>query len=267
MLTAITRKVGPDLQDCELTYIPRQEINIKKANEQHQSYEELLRSFGANVISLPAESGHPDAVFVEDPTVVLDEVAVITTMGSDSRKGEVESLLSTLSQFRTLEFLTSPANFEGGDVLRVGRTLYVGKSSRTNSSGIKQIRDIVGRFDYEVRSIDVTGCLHLKTGCTFIGRNTVLANPSWVDAKELKEFDIIEVPTNEPGAGNALLIDNTVVIPNSFPETLDLLKARGFEVKTTDISELLKAEAGLTCMSILFEDKNGLPPAETSPKG
>src|SRR5882724_945282 len=98
MLTAITRKVGPNLQDCELTFFPRQQIDIGRANEQHEGYEELLRSLGAQVISLPAESEHPDAVFVEDPAVVLDEVAVITTMGSDSRKGEVESLISTLSQ-------------------------------------------------------------------------------------------------------------------------------------------------------------------------
>jgi dimethylargininase len=205
------------------------------------------------VVSLPSEPRLPDAVFVEDPAVVLDELAVVTTMGSDKRREEVQSLISVLSQYRPLEFLREPAMLEGGDVLRVNRTLYVGLSSRTNKDGITQLCRIVQPYGYNVKSVDVKGCLHLKTGCTYIGENTILANPSWVDLNEFKGFKILEVPRTEPWAANALLVRQTILFPNSFPQTSVLMADEGFNLRQVDISELLKAEAGLTCMSIIFE--------------
>lgn len=139
-------------------------------------------------------------------------------------------------------------------MLRIGRRLYVGQSSRTNAEGIRQLGGIVARLGYEVRPVAVSGCLHLKSACTYLGRNTVLGHRQWTDTWPFREFDCIEVPAEEPAAANALTMGDTVILPASFPRTRALLEQRGFRVESLDISELQKAEAGLTCSSLLFED-------------
>lgn len=252
MLNAITRAVGQCLGDCELSFLSRQEIDVAKAAEQHAAYERRLAEMGVRVHALPAEADLPDCVFVEDPAVVVDELAVMTTMGIASRRGEVKSLARVLSGFRGLEFLRAPASLEGGDVMRVGRTLYAGLSRRTNEEGQRQLAEILSPYDYDVRPVRVTGCLHLKTGCSYLGRGVVLINSEWVDASQLKDFELLEVPSAEPWAANALVIGETVLLPEGFPQTQALIEGRGFRVETLDVSELMKAEAGLTCMSIIF---------------
>jgi dimethylargininase len=253
MLTGITRGVSPCLGDCELSFLPRREIDIEKATKQHQTYEQCLIKLGVRVISLPPEPDLPDAVFVEDPAVVVDEVAVITPMGAEIRRQEAKSLAIALSPFRSLEFLSYPARLEGGDVMRVGRTLYVGRSGRTNRAGMNQLAEILLPYGYQVCPVDVKGCLHLKTGCSYAGRNTLLVNHSWVDITPMKGFDVIDIPPTEPWAANALVVEDVILLPTGFPQTRTLLEARGFHVGTVDISELMKAEAGLTCMSLIFE--------------
>jgi dimethylargininase len=255
VLTALTRAVSPTIGDCQLTYITRQPIDFDKAEQQHRMYELYLSDLGLTVVSLAAEAAHPDAVFVEDAAVVVDEVAAITNMGSDKRRSETESLVSTLSQYRKLSFLKEPAVLDGGDVLRIGRTFYAGISSRTNEEGVAQLRQILSPYGYEVKGVKVKGCLHLKTGCTFIGNNTILANPSWVDANQFPGFEILEVPASEPWAANSLLIRDTILFPLGFPQTTEMLREKGFNLKLVDISELMKAEAGLTCMSLIFENR------------
>jgi dimethylargininase len=257
MLSAITREVSPSLGDCELAYLSRQRIDVGRAAGQHRLYEQKLVQLGVRVHSLPAQKELPDSVFVEDPAVVLDECAVMTTMGIESRRGEVESLARFLSDFRKLEFLSEPARLEGGDVMRVGRSLYVGDSVRTNDAGRVQLREILSPFDYEVRAMKVRGCLHLKTGCSYLGRGVMLANSAWVDTAQFMEFELLEVPQDEPWAANALVIGETVLLPEGFPQTRALIEQRGFHVETVDVSELMKAEAGLTCMSIIFNEADG----------
>src|SRR5271166_1770638 len=139
MLTAITRTVSPGFVNCELSFIARQPINLVIAEAQHRSYEQLLAKLGARVYSLPAEPDLPDSMFVEDPAIVLDELAVILPLGTETRRRESVSLANALSRFRTLEHVLLPGTLEGGDVLRVGRTLYVGLSTRTNAEGIRQL--------------------------------------------------------------------------------------------------------------------------------
>ena len=119
MLTAITRAVSPSINRCELGYLERQPIDVEKAAEQHKRYEECLRELGVPVVSLPAEPEMPDSMFVEDPAVVVDEVAVMTRMGAESRRKESESLAAALARFRPLRWMRQPATLEGGDVLRV----------------------------------------------------------------------------------------------------------------------------------------------------
>jgi dimethylargininase len=253
MITAITRAVSPAIINCEISFIDRRPIDLARAQEQHHAYEKLLEKLGARVISLPAEPALPDSMFVEDPAIVLDELAVILALGTDSRRPEAVSLAKALSPFRKLAYVTLPGTLEGGDVLRIGRKLFVGLTRRSNAEGIRQLAAILAPYDYEVFAVPVTGCLHLKSAVTHIGGNTLLANRSMFDATPLQVHDWIDVDAAEPQAANALAFGGTIIFPSSFPRTCARIEARGFHVTSLDISELQKAESGLTCSSLLFE--------------
>ena len=253
MLTAITRAVSPAIVNCELTFVARQPIDLAKAEAQHHAYQQLLEKLGARVISLPAEPELPDSMFVEDPAIVLDELAIILPLGTASRRPEAASIAEALAKFRKLERVRLPGTVEGGDVFCVGRRLFAGLSSRTNAEGIRQLASILAPYGYEVVSVAVSGCLHLKSAVTCIGRNTLLGNRGWFDTKAFSGFEWIDVAPEEPDAANALALVGTVIFPASFPRTRGLLEARGFGVTPLDISELQKAESGLTCSSLLFD--------------
>jgi len=252
MPIAITRQVSPSINRCELTFHDKETIDVAKAIAQHEAYEECLRSLGVRVVSLTAEPDLPDAVFVEDAAIVVDEVAVIPVMGAASRRPETESLARALSVYRPLKFMRAPATLDGGDVMRIGRRIFVGASSRTNAEGIAQLRAALAPFDYEVTAVGVKQCLHLKSGCSSVGANSILVNRELVDVTHLGGFELIDVPRSEPGAANALLIEDVVIVPSAFPQTIALLEARGFNVKAIDVSEFQKAEGGVTCKSIIF---------------
>jgi dimethylargininase len=252
MLTAITRAISPSIDRCELGYLPRQTIDVEKAAAQHKQYEECLRELGVSVVSLPAEPDMPDSMFVEDPAVVVNEVAVMARMGAESRRRESDSLAAALVKFRPLRWMRQPATLEGGDVLRVESILYVGLSARTNREGVAQLAAELARFGYTVRPVDVRGCLHLKSACCYAGDRTILANGNWIDTAIFRGFRIVDVPRTEPRAANVLAIRDTVLVPAAFPATAELLQGLGRKVRTLDISELMKADAGLTCSSILL---------------
>jgi dimethylargininase len=253
MLTAITREVSPNLARCEVSFLERQPINVPRAIEQHAAYQAALTSLGVHVHSLPALPDQPDCVFVEDPALVLDEIAIITRMGAESRRGESASLAQAVAQHRDLLHIEAPATLEGGDVMRIGKTLYVGLSKRTNIAGIQQLAQLVAPFGYWVTPVALRGCLHLKSACCFIGNNTVLANRDWLDLDAFCGIQFVDVPAQEPHAANALRIGDTILLPSSYPETRALLESSGLTVRTVDTSELIKADAGVTCMSLLFE--------------
>jgi dimethylargininase len=253
MVTAIVRAVGPRLGDCQLTHLSRLPINIDKATEEHRAYRECLARLGLRVIELPAEPDLPDAVFVEDTAVVLDEVAVITNPGATSRQPETKSIADALSNYRPLKFIQPPATLEGGDVLRVERVLYLGLTSRTNRQGVDQLRKIVEPYGYCVKAVEVGECLHLKTACTFLGRGMLLANREWINVDAFSEYELIDTPSHEPWAANTLRIGETLLLPSCFPQTRALLEANGYAIRLVDISELQKAEAGLTCLSVIFD--------------
>lgn len=253
MQIALTRAVSSTLGDCELQELNREPIDVAKAIEQHHRYERRLEELGAHVLSLPADARYPDGVFVEDPAVVVDEIGVMTRMGAESRRGEGESIARILARFRPLAAIQAPGTLEGGDVMRIGKTLYVGLSRRTNSEGIRQLAEILKPLGYSVRAIPVQGCLHLKSACCYLGEDTMIANGAWVDASLFPPLRILAVPKAEPRGGNVLRIGSTLVASDAFPETANLLEASGFRVRTVDVSELAKAEGAVTCTSILFE--------------
>jgi dimethylargininase len=253
MLTAITRSVSPSINDCELSFISRQPIDLAIAREQHHAYEQLLARFGARVISLPAEPELPDSMFVEDPALVLDELAVIFPLGTETRRREAATIATALSPFRKLAHVKLPGMIEGGDILRLGRKLFVGLTERSNAEGISQLSRIVAPHGYQVVGVPVTGCLHLKSAVTSLGNNTLLANRAWFDSSFIDGYDWLDVDPAEPHAGNALALAGTIIFAASFERTRARIESRGFHVTPLDISELQKAESGLTCSSLLFE--------------
>src|SRR5215469_778327 len=253
MITGVTRGVSESLGDCELTWLPRQEIDLPRAEAQHRAYEDALRELGAHVISLPALSDYPDAVFVEDPAIVVDEAAVITSMGVESRRGERESLAEALATFRKVIRMSGYGSLEGGDAMRIGREIFVGVSGRTDLMGIAELGDLLNPFGYRVRPIGLKDCLHLKSACCFIGDDTILINRTWVDDSLFEGHKLIEVADDEPGAANALRVGDTVLMPDAFPRTAGILRSAGFRVQELNLSELLKAESGVTCSSLIFE--------------
>jgi dimethylargininase len=255
MLTAITRALSPAFARCELTFLDRQSIDFAKARAQHRAYEQLLEKLGARVLSLPAEPDLPDSPFVEDPAIVLDELAVILPLGTDSRRPEAASLAQVLGKYRKLAHIRQPACVEGGDVLSIDRSLFVGLSKRTNEEGVGQLTAILAPHGYSVVPVPVTGCLHLKSAVTYLGRNTLLANRAWFDPSPFAahNFDWLDVAPEEAHAANALAIGGAVIFPASFPNTRARLESAGFHITPIDISELQKAESGLTCSSLVFD--------------
>src|SRR5580692_7664899 len=253
MLTAITRAVSSALAECELSFIPRQPIDMEKAGAQHHAYEEALAKLGAQVVSLPAEPQLPDSMFVEDPAIVLEDVAIICPLGTETRRKEAPSLAAALEKYRKLAYVKLPGLLEGGDVLRVGRKLFPGVTLRSNPEGIRQLAVIAEHYGYDLTAIPVTGCLHLKSAVTYLGKNTLLGNRAWFHWKRFEGFDWVDVDPAEPHAGNALAIGESIVFPASSPKTRARIEAKGFRVESLDISELQKAESGLTCSSLLFD--------------
>jgi len=252
---AITRGVSTSIGQCELTHLSRQNIDVARARSQHAQYEDLLTDLGCKVRRLPEEPDLPDSVFVEDTAIVLDDVAVITRPGASLRRNETESIAEVLQEYRTIKQITDPGTLDGGDVLRIGRTLYVGNSTRSNIPGIKQLMDIVAPFGYDVEVVKVTGCLHIKSAVSLVGEETLLINRSWVDANSFgSSREFIDIDPGEPYAANALLVGEELMVPQSFPRTRHRLESRGIGVRVVDVSELQKAEGALTCCSLIFAD-------------
>lgn len=250
---ALVREVSAAILQCELTHLAREPIDLERARAQHRAYAAALAAAGCTVRWLPALDDHPDAVFVEDTAVVLDEIAVITRPGAASRRTEVESVATILDEHRQLVRLHSPATLDGGDVLRVGHTLFVGRTPRTNAAGIAALTAAVAPHGYEVVPVAVEGCLHLKTGVCEVAPHTLLINRAWIDSTPFALLELIGIDAAEPMAANALRIGDRVIYPNGFPRTAESLSARGIALLTVAADELGKAEGGVTCCSLVFE--------------
>lgn len=250
---AITRAVSRALERCELSHLPRRPIDLALARRQHAAYEQALRDAGCAVRQLAELPDHADSVFVEDTVVVLDEVAILTRPGAPSRRDEVDSMAAALAGLRKSVRMQAPATLDGGDVLRLGRTLYVGASARSNAEGIGQLRELVAPFGYRVVAAPMRDCLHLKTAVTQVAPGLLLLNPDWVDAAGFPGFETIPVDPGEPFAANAVRAGDRVIHPASCPRTAQRLRALGLQVCSVDMSETEKAEGGVTCCSVVFD--------------
>ena len=266
-MMALTREVSPALARCELTHLPRTAIDVERARAQHLAYEAALRALGCHVERLAAGDEMPDSVFIEDTALVLDEAAVITRPGAPSRRGEVHATALALQPYRPLIHFEPPGTVDGGDILVVGRSIFVGVTStaprpgrrgtgsgRTNAEGVAQLRRAAGRFGYEVRVVEIRGCLHLKSAVTPLDEETLLVQRQWAPADGFKAFDLVEVHGSEPSAANIVRVGPRLLYADAFPRTCDLIAKRGYDVSTVDVSELAKAEGAVTCCSLIFRE-------------
>lgn len=252
MLIAITREVSRSIINCELTHLARTPIDVTRARAQHAQYESALKHLGMAVLSLPEEPTLADSVFVEDTALVLDECAVILRPGAESRRPETESITKVLAPYRKLFHIEAPARVDGGDILCVGKQIYVGLSTRSDTNAIEQMQEFLEPFGYEVHAVTVTGCLHLKSAVTQVAEDTLLVNPAWVDKNNFNRMKFIEIDSSEPYAANAVLIGKTIIYPTSFPKTQKRLEDTGIKMVTVDADELAKAEGAVTCCSLIF---------------
>lgn len=253
MRIALTRDVSPAMHRCELSFLARSPIDHDRAVTQHAAYEQCLMELGCRIHRLPADDSMPDAVFIEDTAVVVEELAVMTRPGAASRRHEVTAVAPALGAWRSLVAIEAPGTLDGGDVLRLGRTLYVGVSARTCAEGVAQLGQLLAPFGYRAIPMVTRDCLHLKTAVTQVAPGVVVLNPRWVDAALFDAVRVIEVDPGEPFAANVLQIGDLVLAAAAFPRTAERIAASGVEVRLLDMSEFAKAEGGVTCCSILFD--------------
>ncbi len=248
---ALTREVSPRIAECELVHLTRTPIDVGRARAQHVAYERALTAMGVEVRRVAAAPEHPDSVFIEDAAVVFDEVALITRPGAESRRGELAAVEEALRPLRKLLHITDLGTVDGGDVMVVGRSVYVGRTTRTNEEGIAQMTRLLAPFGYRVQGVAVTGCLHLKSAVTAIDDSSVLLNPAWVDRAALAPLGIVTVAPGEPMAANIVRVGERHLYARSYPQTLDRLVERGAAPTLVDADELAKAEGAVTCCSLL----------------
>ena len=251
MPIALTREVSSGLAACELTHLARAPIDVALARAQHAAYEQALRDAGCVVERLAATAGMPDSVFIEDIAVVFDELAIVTRPGAESRRVEIPAVAAALEQHRRVEAIQAPATIDGGDVLVIGRRVFVGRSSRTNADAIAQMRRILAPFGYRVCDLTVRGCLHLKSAVTALAGDLLLANPAWIDKEAFSGLGFIDVDPREAMAANALQLGDRIIYSTACPRTAERLTSRGLRLQLVDASELAKAEGAVTCCSVI----------------
>lgn len=249
---AITRDISPAIAQCELTHLDRVPIDLETARQQHEAYERALSGAGCTVHRLAGGDDMPDSVFIEDTAVVFDQLAIVARPGAESRRIETGPVALVLAHHRTVHRIEPPGTLDGGDVLVVGRRVFVGASARTNAEGIEQMRRILTPHGYSVVAVEVHGCLHLKSAVSAVAAGKLLINRDWTESSHFAGFELIDVDPSEPFAANALPIGDTVLYARQFPLTRRRLDDRGVNVRTIDMSELAKAEGAVTCCSLII---------------
>jgi len=248
-MRALVRPTSSRLFEGELAHIDRQDVDIDLAREQWRTYVGQLASHGFEIIEVPAAEECPDSVFIEDTVVMFDDFAVVTRPGADSRKPETDAVREVVSGLgvATAE-IAAPCTLDGGDVLKVGSTVYVGRGGRTNAEGIRQLRELLAPRGWSVVAVPMTKALHLKTAVTGLPDGTIIGWEPFVDEPRL--FGRF-LPIPEPeGAAVVVLGPSTVLMSESAPQTAALLSDLGYEVVVTPVSEFEKLEGCVTCLSV-----------------
>lgn len=251
-MLALTRSI-PDSYASALSAVPADPpIDVEAARAQHAAYTAALAELGATVITVPADEAHPDCVFIEDTAVVAGEVAVITRPGAESRQGEVDAVAHALAPLVTTHRMPPPATLDGGDCLRLGNTIYVGRSARTNELGVSFLRHILSGHGITVVSVPLPEhILHLKCVCARLDDERVLVAEGALPDDTFGGATLLRIPAEESYAANVLAIGKSVLCADGFPATRDVLEQAGFRTIPLVTTEARKADGALTCMSIL----------------
>ncbi|MBI4401931.1 MAG: hypothetical protein HY581_09895 [Nitrospirae bacterium] len=252
---AIVREISDTYPECSLQYQKREPINLELAKIQLRAYIEALEGLGLRVLILPADHRFPDACFVEDTAVLLEDTAVITWMGAQTRNGEQEAVAECLAQWMDVVRMMPPAQLEGGDVLKIGKYLFVGESSRTNREGIEFLNAVACPRGYHVTAVPVRRALHLKTVVTYVGGETVIAAASILPQLKqyMRGFSVIELLEECACAANVLSLRGTVLVPKGYPQVSQQIAELGLAIKELELSEFKKGGAGLTCLSLILD--------------
>jgi len=221
--------------------------------DQHSKYAKALEKCGLNIILLEPDNKFPDSTFVEDTAVVNKDVAIVTRPGAPTRRGEEQEINDILiKNFKNVEYIKSPGTLEGGDVLKIENQYYIGLSNRTNIEGADQLIKILKLYGYSCTKVKLKNFLHLKSGISYIGENTILTAGEFINHQYFKDFSQIVIDENEAYAANSLRINDFVLIPKYFNRTKKKINEHGFNIKELDVSEFQKMDGGLSCLSIRF---------------
>ncbi len=252
MIRCLTRRPSKSLAHGERTHLERVPIDFALAEAQHAAYRDALAGRGLSLIDLPALEAHPDGVFVEDAVLALPEVFILCRPGAASRAAEAELIAPHLPDDRPVVRLDAQASLDGGDVLLVGRTLFVGRSTRTNMAAVSALASAVSRFGYAVEPVPLAGALHLKTAVTALAPDLLLMNAAWLASDAFAGWRRVLVDPVEPFAANSLKIGAALFMQSAHRRTAERVAAAGFSLDLLDISEFARAEAGLTCLSVVI---------------
>lgn len=247
---AIVRRPGPDFADG-ITTSSLGPPDYEKALLQHAAYCEALESCGIEIIALDPDPNFPDCPFVEDTAVVTDEIAVIARPGDPRRRGEEAEIAGLLARYRPIEQITAPGTLDGGDVMEAEGRFYIGLSGRTNDKGAGQLRDILGDVGYEASLVSVGSMLHLKSGVNYAG-GALAVTGEFAYENSFSEYERVIIPDEESYAANCLFMNGRLMIASGFPEAKELLAALGHEIIELDMSEFMKMDGGLSCLSLRF---------------
>jgi N-dimethylarginine dimethylaminohydrolase len=247
---ALVRIPASNLSEGELTHLERRPVDAARADEQWDDYCAALVAEGWDTVEVDAAPDLPDSVFIEDTVVFFGDLAVLTNPGAESRSAEVEAVERAVRAIPGVSIarIASPGTLDGGDVLKVGGTVYVGASARTNAEGIRQLRGILAPRGYTVVAVPMTKALHLKSAATALPDGTVIGHPDLLETTSLFPR-FLAVPEPE-GVAVVLLSDETLLMSASAPRTAELLSNLGYRVVTVDISEFEKLEGCVTCLSV-----------------
>ena len=227
----------------------------EKALAQHEKYIEALKKCGVEVTVLEADERYPDSCFVEDPALITRKCAIITNPGAASRNGEKDEIIGAVRKFfpeDKIEYIKDPGTLEGGDVMMVGDTFYVGLSARTNAEGLRQLGEILNKYGLECVQVPLEKVLHLKTGVNYLENNNMLVSGEFIDKPEFAKYNKIVIPEEEAYAANCIWVNGTVIVPEGYPAVLKAVQDAGYETLVVDTSEFRKIDGGLSCLSLRF---------------
>jgi dimethylargininase len=249
---ALVRLPAPSIREG-LTSSNLGEPDYRKALRQHIKYTETLKQLGLKVKVLPENNLYPDSTFIEDVALCTPSLAVITSPGAISRRGEIDNMRQVLSQyFNIIEEISLPGTLEAGDIMMVGNHFYIGISQRTNNEGADQMIKILENHGMTGSKVYLGKMLHLKSRVSFLENNTMLVSGEFIGNKEFERYNSIPVGKGESYAANSLWINGKVLVPDGFPVTRENIEKAGYETVVMDVSEFRKLDGGLSCLSLRF---------------